>query len=202
MSNLRVILIGGTSHTGKSTLAQSLAHILGWSTLSTDKLGRHPGRPWRNKPDLVPHHVADHYLSLKVEELLADVLRHYYENIWPIVKSLVKSHASHSAKDCLVLEGSALWPEWAATVKSDTIAAIWLTANSRLLEERIYVQSQYIEKSPREREMIDKFLKRTLIYNTHMMQVVNRLELPHIEVNATNSLDQLSDNCLALLENR
>ncbi len=39
------ILIGGTSHAGKSTLAQSLAAKLGWNYLSTDKLARHPGKP-------------------------------------------------------------------------------------------------------------------------------------------------------------
>ena len=42
----RVILIGGSSHTGKSTAAREIAGRLGWSHLSTDSLARHPGRPW------------------------------------------------------------------------------------------------------------------------------------------------------------
>ncbi|MEL7245323.1 MAG: 2-phosphoglycerate kinase, partial [Cyanobacteria bacterium J06573_2] len=42
----RIILIGGSSHVGKSTLAQSLANKLNWNYISTDKLARHPGRPW------------------------------------------------------------------------------------------------------------------------------------------------------------
>ena len=41
---LRVILIGGSSHVGKSTLAQSLASKLGWRYISTDSLARHPGQ--------------------------------------------------------------------------------------------------------------------------------------------------------------
>jgi 2-phosphoglycerate kinase len=46
INETRVILIGGSSHVGKSTLGQSLAAKLGWSYCSTDKLARHPGRPW------------------------------------------------------------------------------------------------------------------------------------------------------------
>ena len=79
-SSLRVVFIGGTSHVGKSTLAESLAARLGWTRISTDTLARHPGRPWRPAPEKVPDHVAEHYLSLSVNELLKDVLRHYRVN--------------------------------------------------------------------------------------------------------------------------
>ncbi len=46
INETRVILIGGSSHAGKSTLGQAIAAKLGWSYRSTDKLARHPGRPW------------------------------------------------------------------------------------------------------------------------------------------------------------
>ena len=45
MSLIRVLLIGGPSHTGKSTLAETLAAELGWNHVSTDSMARHPGRP-------------------------------------------------------------------------------------------------------------------------------------------------------------
>lgn len=44
LKQTRVILIGGSSHVGKSTLAQYQAAKLGWNYRSTDKLARHPGR--------------------------------------------------------------------------------------------------------------------------------------------------------------
>lgn len=44
---LRVILIGGSSSVGKSPLAESLAAKLGWTYISTDKLARNPGGPWK-----------------------------------------------------------------------------------------------------------------------------------------------------------
>ena len=50
----RILLIGGTSHVGKSTLAQLLALKLGWNYRSTDKLARHPGRPWQPKAEDIP----------------------------------------------------------------------------------------------------------------------------------------------------
>ena len=59
-SDLRVILIGGSSHVGKSTLSRSLADKLGWRLISTDKMARHPGRPWRSAPERLPDHVAEH----------------------------------------------------------------------------------------------------------------------------------------------
>ena len=50
-SNLRVVLIGGSSHVGKSTLSEALAARMGWERLSTDSLALHPGRPWKPAPE-------------------------------------------------------------------------------------------------------------------------------------------------------
>jgi len=197
--NLRVILIGGTSHAGKSTLAHSLALRLGWDHISTDKLARHPGRPWKTEARDVPEHVADHYLSLPVDELILDVLCHYRNNVWPTVESLVVSRSTDLATDCLILEGSALWPEQVASLELYPARAIWLTASNRLFEERIYRESRYEEKTPREKAMISKFLKRTLVYNERMMDVVNRLGLLSIDLETASSLDELADMCMNLL---
>ena len=78
-----VLLIGGTSHTGKSTLGTRLAHERNGVYQSTDTLARHPGRPWKTFPETVPPHVAEHYLTLTPPELIADVVRHYTQNVWP-----------------------------------------------------------------------------------------------------------------------
>ncbi|MEK1850498.1 MAG: hypothetical protein AAAC48_01095 [Phyllobacterium sp.] len=48
-TNLRVILIGGSSNVGKSTVADALAEKLGRCCVSTDSLAKHPGRPWPQK---------------------------------------------------------------------------------------------------------------------------------------------------------
>jgi cytidylate kinase len=58
LGEYRLLLIGGSSHLGKTTLAQSLASYLGWNYCSTDKLARHPGRPWQVNSKEIPQHVA------------------------------------------------------------------------------------------------------------------------------------------------
>jgi len=73
MHPIKLVLIGGTSHAGKSTPARRLAGDLGWDCLSTDQLARHPGRPWRaDQP--VPEDVVAHYRELSDSELVDSVL--------------------------------------------------------------------------------------------------------------------------------
>ena len=185
---------------GKSTLAQALASQLGWQVRSTDKLARHPGRPWQVAPKQVPPHVADHYLSLSPEALLADVLRHYRENVWPLVESIVRHHAMDCTMDRLIMEGSALLPELVATLTLDNVAAFWLTASDACFARRIYKGSRYETKSPREKRMIDQFLARTRLYNMDMMTTVKRLGLVSVDIDQIPGVNNLADRILSGLE--
>lgn len=198
-TNLRVVLIGGSSHAGKSTVAESLAAKLGWSYLSTDKLAAHPGRPWRRRPeDKVMDIVAEHYLSLSVDELMEDVLRHYRVNVWPKVEEIVASHCNQASKGGLVLEGSALWPEFTKSMDFDKVSALWLTADEETFRQRIYTNSRYRTKAPREREMVDKFLQRTVAYNARMVDIVNRQGFMLVDVGQSDVME-LAERCLLAL---
>ncbi len=188
-----VILIGGTSHVGKSTVAESLADELGWSQVSTDSLARHPGRPWRPQPETVPEHVAEHYLSLSVDELLTDVLRHYRVNVWSKVEEIIATGAG------VIVEGSALWPEFVVGLDADRVAALWLTASEDVLTQRIYGESLYHSKTGREKMMIDKFIGRTLAYDTLMVEVAKCHGLTIVDV-LQSSPDELTDKCLSVLK--
>ena len=196
--NPKVVLIGGTSHVGKSTLSKSLADELGWTQVSTDSLARHPGRPWRPQPETVPADVADHYLSLSVDDLLTDVLRHYRVNVWPKVEEIIDSYLHDASGTGVVVEGSALWPELAIGLDLDRVGALWLTASEEVLTERIYGQSMYRSKSPRERMMIDKFLARTLAYNALMVEVAKQHGLTLMDV-LQSSTEELTERCLSMI---
>ena len=202
MSNLqpglRVILIGGTSHVGKSTVSEALAAALGWEHLSTDSLARHPGRPWKPASEKVPAHVAEHYLNLSVDELVEDVLRHYRVNVWPLVKAIVGSHINDASKIGLVLEGSALWPDFMVGLDYDKVAALWLTASDEVIAKRVRDGSLYGSKSLREREMIDKFLQRTLAYNVRMVDAVRRNGFVLMDVQQS-SVMELTKRCMTSL---
>ena len=197
--NTKVILIGGSSHSGKSALSESIAANLGWNRISTDTLARHPGRPWRPEPEQVPDHVAEHYLSLSVDELIVDVLYHYKVNVWPKVEEIVASHIADPSRTGLVIEGSALWPELVATLDRDNIAALWLTASEAVFQQRIRDESLYHAKSPRERRMIDKFLERTLVYNAQMIEVADRYGFILVDVQQSN-VTELTKRCLSILK--
>lgn len=88
---------------------------------------------------------------------------------------MVTAHFSDESAGGLVIEGSAILPELAASLDSDSVLAVWLTASDALFERRIYAASQYETKTAREKKMIDKFLARTLLYNERMIESVNRL---------------------------
>jgi len=196
--NTKVILIGGSSHSGKSALSESIAANLGWNRISTDTLARHPGRPWRSAPEKVPDHVAEHYLSLSVDELIVDVLHHYRVNVWPKVEEIVTSHIKDPSMTGLVIEGSVLWPELVAILNFYDIAALWLTASEEVFRQRIRDESLYHSKSLRERRMIDKFLERTLVYNAQMIEIVNRHGFILVDVQQSN-LAELTQRCLSIL---
>ena len=197
-SDLRVILIGGASHVGKSSLSESLAVTLGWTWVSTDTLARHPGRPWKPAPEKVPDHVAEHYLRLSVLELIEDVLRHYRVNVWPKVEEIVASHSNDTSATGIVLEGSALWPEFVTSLDSGKFAALWLTAHEEVFRQRIHAESLYNSKSPRDRMMIDKFLERTLVYNARMVDAVTRYGFILVDVLQSN-VTELTGRCLSTL---
>ena len=196
--NLKVILIGGSSQAGKSTLSESLSATLGWTRLSTDSLARHPGLPWRPAPEKVPKHVAEHYLCLSVDGLIDDVLRHYKVNVWSKVEAIIASRSNDPSTTGIVVEGSALWPEFATNLDFQKTAATWLTATEELFRQRIHAGSLYTSKSLQERIMIDKFLERTLAYNARMVEAVNRHDLPLIDVTQSN-VTELTEKCLSTL---
>ncbi len=194
----KVVLIGGSSHVGKSTVSESLAAELGWTHLSTDSLARHPGRPWAPAHQKVKDNVADHYLNLSVDKLVEDVLRHYRVNVWPEVEAIVASRLNNPSTAGIVVEGSALWPEFATSLDFNKVSAIWLTASEVVFRQRIYTESMYSSKSSRERMMIDKFLERTLAYNKRMVDAVNRLGFTLVDVRHSN-VTELTERCLSIL---
>jgi adenylate kinase family enzyme len=196
LSPLCVILIGGTSHAGKSTLAQALGLRLGWEVRSTDKLARHPGRPWATPPKTVKPHVAEHYLSLSGEALLADVLRHYRENVGPQIQETVGLHTASETSIPLVLEGSAILPDQLAALRSPKVAAFWLTASNAFLAQRIHRESSYEFRSPQEKTLIEQFVDRTQRYNTWMVDSADHHGLKLIDVEAAQSAEELVETCL------
>ena len=197
----RVILIGGSSHVGKSTLSRSMADKLGGRYLSTDSLARHPGRPWvsANK-NYIPKQVAEHYRNLSIDALFLDVLSHYEKNVLPQIEAIVHSHASDLSKGYLIIEGSALYPTLVSNIVSNnSIKAILLTASERLFRNRILSESNFDNVGEEEKYLIQKFLDRTLLYNDRMNKEVEQLSFLCINVESVSTADELAKKCLELI---
>jgi hypothetical protein len=183
MRKVRVLLIGGTSHVGKSTLAQALAATLGWRLISTDRLARHPGRPWETSSGPFPEHLAGHYLSRSVDELTGEQLRHY-QQLWPRIEALLNEHAADPGAGGLILEGSGVLPERVVALRTPGTAAVWLTASAAVLRDRIYSASRFGERTAEEKVIVDKFLGRTDRYNQLIVSAVERYGFASIDTSA------------------
>ncbi|MFF2656551.1 hypothetical protein ACFVUH_04220 [Kitasatospora sp. NPDC058032] len=203
---LRVVLIGGTSNTGKSTVARLVAERLGFEYRSTDTLARHPGRPWPVPGWEVPPHVAEHYRTLTVDELIASVLAHY-ARLRPVIGELVAERVADGDGPGLVLEGSALWPDGTARLVGPGTAALWLTADETVIRERIRLGGRYAEATEDGRHLMDRFLARSVRYQELMLAELDRFG-PHgpgparLDAGGGRSADELADAVLAAVGRR
>jgi 2-phosphoglycerate kinase len=188
-----IVLIGGTSHTGKSTLAESLAAQSGFKNISTDSLARHPGRPWKQRPEEIPLPVQQHYSALPVDELVSQVVKHY-EKLWPLILSVIESY-----KNGLILEGSALLPKLIHQMNFKKIPAVWLTSTDSFLKDRIYKSSDYFNKSIKEKYLIDKFVKRTFAFNKMILKEAKQLNFLFLEVEKIGNVEDLANEYIRLI---
>jgi hypothetical protein len=199
VDRLRVLLLGGTSHAGKSTLAQGLSERLGWDRLSTDSLARHPGRPWRTPVREVPPHVAEHYLSLSTDELMEDVLRHY-RGLWPEIRDRIFARTIDGTLPGLIIEGSALWPDTVADFSHPQVSGVWLTASADYLRKRIHITSGFLDALPQEQILIQKFVDRTVAYNARMMAAVSEKAFLNLDVERYSTMDSLCSACVEIVD--
>lgn len=200
MRGVRVVLIGGTSNVGKSTVARAVADRLGFECLSTDKLARHPGRPWRTPEWEVPPHVAEHYGTLTVDELIRSVLDHY-ERLWPRIEELITARAGECGTGTgLVLEGSALLPVPVAELEVRRTAAVWLTADDAVVRARVRTAGRYETATAAEQHLMDQFLARTGRYQELMLDAVDRLGLDRVDTGAGRSVAESADSVLAAVD--
>ncbi|MGN6531034.1 MAG: hypothetical protein ACTHK0_04710 [Ginsengibacter sp.] len=187
-----IVLIGGTSHTGKSTVAKFLAAKTAFNNLSTDSLARHPGRPWKERLREIPLHVQEHYCNLPVDELVRDVVKHY-EKIWPIVQQVIETNTNG-----LILEGSALLPKLIQQLNLKTITPVWLTATDAFLKDRVYKSGNYSNKSIKEKYLIDKFAERTIAFNRMILKETEEFNFPCLEVERFGKLQDLVNKCIQI----
>jgi 2-phosphoglycerate kinase len=187
----KCLLIGGRSNAGKSTAAEIIAARIRGAHISTDKLGRHPGRPWGS----YPAHVADHYRTKSDEEILAALLVHQ-RALQPAIVEAVRKHDEYGGQAALVLEGSAIMPNEARSLISDSVRAVWLTMSDEVAARRIRDDSDYGRAGADQRFLIDRFIERNCRLDAYLRREAARLGLPLIVVDDLEPV-HVADACLA-----
>lgn len=187
------VLITGTSHAGKSTLAASIGNALGWPVVSTDKLARHPGRPWPT----APRYVAEYY-SLLSDDAIYTFLLHHHANMWPGIQRLIRDHREQDAP--LVLEGSALRPEYLATLDTSEACMVYLHSDSDFLRQRMYDQSRYHELDRGHQRIVDKFVDRSLRDNKETREAARLHGLLAIDVRDSDAVETFLDDVTRRLD--
>ena len=168
---------------------------MSWACISTDRMARHPGRPWSTPTFTLPDHVAEHYRTLTPEALAAAQLAHY-DRMWPLVAAKVDEALAGAP---LVLEGSGVLPGPVAALGRDGVRAVWLTGSPALIEARVRRESGYETLPSDVQAMVRKFIDRSRLYDGAVIGEARRLGLPVVDVTDAMSREAVVEACLAAL---
>ncbi|MET9274795.1 hypothetical protein [Kribbella sp. NPDC003557] len=125
---------------------------------------------------------------------MLDALLDHYDRMWPRIEELVTARPSAG----LVLEGSGVWPANVVRLTTPYTKAVWLTADEDVLASRMRRASRYDELPDGSRRLVDKFLARSLGYQTRMLTLVDHLALNHLDVTTPRSPEHVADELLEL----
>jgi 2-phosphoglycerate kinase len=179
------LLLLGTSCVGKSTCANGIGNAIGWPVISTDKLGRHPGRPWTSVPDP----VTEFYLRL-TDDTIHWFLRVHHQNIRPVIHQTIK--AAREAGGGFILEGAALRPEYLSDWEIGEALVICLHAERDALRERVERESAYSQQSDQMKIAIDKFMERSVRENEALVKAAIRHKVLLVDVTNVKNFDPLT----------
>jgi 2-phosphoglycerate kinase len=181
---LSTILIAGTSHVGKSTLAGLLSERLRCEAISTDSLARHPGRPWPG----IPAPVEEYYSQLSAETIHW-FLKIHHQNIWPLIRTMIDNRSGTGTP--AIFEGAALRPELISPLLGSTVAGVFLHAGNDFLLERMRSHAQYEDATADRRRIMDAFIERSLRENNDMLTSAQEHHVPVVDVTQPQAFEIL-----------
>lgn len=178
------LLLIGTSHVGKSTCATSIGSAVGWPVISTDTLGRHPGRPWTGVPDA----VIEFYLRMS-DDAIHWFLKVHHENMRPLIGEKIR--AARETGEVFILEGAALRPEYLSDWKISEALAVCLHVEPNALRERIRTGGNYSQQGDEFKVAIEKFTERSIRENEALAEAAVKHNIRVVDVTDLNDADRL-----------
>jgi hypothetical protein len=203
-NSFRVILIGGSPTSGKSTLASTLAAQLGYSVIATDDIGaavRGVTGP-QVAPDLFAMQAIDYreyYISHSVEEMLEQAQRSH-RALWPAIEAVIHAHATWAAPS--IVEGWALLPDLVAKLDTNRIAAVWIDVPGSVLEARVRANAAFFAGASNPELMIKRFTQRSVEFGLWHRSETSSLQLPLILLTGDEPPEEASRALLHAIKGR
>jgi len=96
-----------------------------------------------------------------------------------------------------------MWPPNVARLlgEFESIGAVWLTASSDFLEERIRSTERFYRGASDEELLIQRYLPRNIEYNRLMLESIDEYGLESVDVIEFESVNDVVVRCLEILEN-
>lgn len=205
MPTPNVILIGGVSGAGKTTLGKALANRLGAERLTVDDLAAgargittaesHPGLHGMTQA-VTGLNWIEYCISRSVEQLTSDATAEHLA-MWPAVQGVIRLHASKGPQ--IVIDGWYFRPEMISELDNDNVASFWLVAKREVLEERERNFDEGRNSSDAER-FLANFLGRSYWYNDLIEEQAKRFDLPILYQDGSRTPDDLVDAVMEHLE--
>ncbi len=200
-----MILIGGVSAAGKTTLGQALSNRLGAGRLTADDLAAgaraittpesHPGLHGMTQT-VTGVNWIEYFISRPVEQTIADATAEH-QAMWPAIQGVIRLHASSGPQ--IVIDGWYFRPEMVSALDNENLASFWLVAKREVLEER---ERKYDEGkgSSKPELFLEHFLARSYWYNDLIEEQAKRFKLPILYQDGTRTPDDLVDAVLEHLK--
>ncbi len=184
----KVILIGGSPMTGKSTLAMELAAEFKYQCISTDDIGE----TLQTITSINPMQGIDfrtYYATSSIDKLIKDI-QQYHKAMEPAISRLLDIHSSWG--NSLIMEGWALYPSHIQQYASNNISAIWLIASHELLETRLLNSPAFLDGIAAQ-----NYLYRSMWHNALILKQCKDCNTPFITLHGNESLDSLAKEVLS-----
>ena len=178
----KVLLIGGSPMTGKSTAARKIAAMYELPAVSTDDIGQ----MLQTVSDIDPmkgRYYLEYYENTDPDTLMED-MRTYHSAIGKAVARLTEIHSSWGCS--MIIEGYAIYPDITLNSRTD---AVWLTAPEGLLRSRLESSAAFMNASDKAKE---NYLSRSLRLDRFIRGQCAKYGRRHIEVTGCESAEELA----------
>jgi len=193
--NVKVILIGGSPMSGKTTLANKIASKYFYNCISTDDIGQ----VIQTVIDIDPmkgHDYREYYIRKSIDDIINDTKK-YHEKMWFSIKRLIEIHSTWS--NPIIVEGWALYPRLVKELNSESIKKIWLVCDNKLLEKRLLEAKDFYQGATDKDLMISNYLKRSIWHNKKIFEEIKEFNDGYIRISVDLTKEELFKRAIDLL---